>query len=228
MRSVLLVLLAAFALAACEDPVAQQARVDARMQPVESDKILAIGFRPGTGQLAPHQVHELRALVADDRVAQRDEFVVVTDGSGGPVQQARARQVMSSLSTAGARWVGSAVEPAMAMGPDKVVVVRSEYRVAERDCPDYVPATIANNNEATMPGFGCATAYNFGQMLARSRDAAVGRAPGPADATVNAAAIQRYREGKVRVATAEGTTGGGGSGGGGTGGAAGGAATSGN
>ncbi|HEY6981076.1 CpaD family pilus assembly lipoprotein [Reyranella sp.] len=213
MRSVLLVLLAATALAACEDPVAQQARVDARMKPAEADKILAIGFRPGTGQLAPNQVHELRALVADNRAAERDEFVVVTDGSGGPVQQARARQIMSSLSTAGARWVGSAVEPAMVMGPDKVVVVRSEYRVAERDCPDYVPASIANTNEATMPGFGCANAYNFGQMLARSRDAAVGRSPGPADATVNAAAIQRYREGKVRTANADGSTGGGGTGG---------------
>ena len=47
-----------------------------------------------------------------------------------------------------------------------------------------------------MPGFGCADAYNMGQMLARPRDAAVGRPAGPADATVNAAAIARYREGR--------------------------------
>ena len=77
-----------------------------------------------------------------------------------------------------------------------------------------------------MPGFGCANAYNMGQMLARPRDAAVGRAPGPADATVNAEAIARYREGRVRALSTGGGSGGtgGGTGGGGGGGAAGGAA----
>ena len=78
--------------------------------------------------------------------------------------------------------------------------MRSEYLLGVNNCPTYNPATTANPNEAVMPGFGCANAYNFGQMLARPRDAAVGRPPGPADATVNAAAIARYREGKVRDA----------------------------
>jgi len=73
-----------------------------------------------------------------------------------------------------------------------------------------------------MPGFGCADAYNMGQMLARPRDAAIGREPGPAEAWVNAEAIQRYREGRVRTVTAASTSGGGGGGGGG--GAAGGGA----
>jgi type IV pilus biogenesis protein CpaD/CtpE len=106
----------------------------------------------------------------------------------------------------------------MAMGPNAVVIVRSEYLLGQ-NCPNYNPATIANPNEALMPGFGCADAYNLGQMLARPRDAAVGRPSGPADATVNAAAIARYREGKVRAldtsGIAGGMSGGGGSGGGG-------------
>lgn len=217
MRTVLLVLLAASALTACGDPVAQQAKVDTRLEPVRADTMLAVGFRPGTGQLDAGQTHELQAMVAAGRAAQRDDFVVVTDGSGGSIQQARAQQVVHSLSNAGARWVGSAVEPAMAMGPDKVVVVRSEYRIGEYNCPDYNPASIANVNEATMGGFGCATAYNFGQMLARPKDAAIGRSPGPADAVVNAAAVQRYREGKVRTVAPASTSGGGGAGAGGGG-----------
>jgi len=214
MRSVLLVLFAASALAACGDPVAQQAKVDTRLEPTRADTMLAVGFRPGTGQLDAGQTHELQAMVAVGRAAERAEFVVVTDGSGGSIQQARAQQVAHSLSNAGARWVGSAVEPAMAMGPDKVVVVRSEYRLGEYNCPNYNPATIGNWNEATMGGFGCATAYNTGQMLARPRDAAVGRSPGPADAVVNAAAVQLYRQGKVRTATPASTSGTGGGGGG--------------
>jgi hypothetical protein len=132
---------------------------------------------------------------------------VVSDGSGGPVQRLRAQRVSQSLSEAGARWVGTSVEPAMATGPNAVVIVRSEYLLGQ-NCPTYSPATIANPNEALMPGFGCADAYNMGQM--------VGRPLGPADATVNAAAIARYREGKVKALDTSGITGGmsGGSGGG--------------
>jgi pilus biogenesis lipoprotein CpaD len=219
MRSVL-VLVAAACLAACaQSPVVQQAAFDTRLDPVRADTMVAVNFAPGSSGLDTGQVNELRTMVAAGRRAQRDEFVVVSDGSGGPVQRLRAQRVSQSLSEAGARWVGTSVEPAMATGPNAVVIVRSEYLLG-LNCPTYSPATIANPNEAVMPGFGCADAYNLGQMLARPRDAAVGRPLGPADATVNAAAIARYREGKVRALDTSGIVGmssGGGSGGGGAG-----------
>ena len=212
MRSILLTTLAAGLLAACGDPIAEQARIDTRHDAARADTMLAVGFAPSSGQLDAGQVGELRAMVAEGRRAQRDEFVVVTDGSGGPIQTARAERVRRSLASAGARWVGTAVEPTMAMGPDQVVVVRSEYRVGTRDCPNHGSGGQWNPNESQMSNFGCADAYNMGQMLARPRDAAVGRDPGPADATVSSAAIQRYRDGRVRTTTA-GAIGGGGGGG---------------
>jgi pilus biogenesis lipoprotein CpaD len=215
MRSVV-VLLAAAGLAACApNPTAQQAAVDTRYDPVRADTMLAVTFAPGAGGPDAAQQHELRTMVAAGRRAQRDEFVVVSDGSGGPVQRLRAERVSQSLSEAGARWVSTSVEPAMATGPNSVVIVRSEYLLGVNNCPTYSPATSANPNEAVMPGFGCANAYNLGQMLARPRDAAIGRPAGPADATVNAAAIARYREGKVRALDTSGTTGGTSGGGGG-------------
>ena len=213
MRSILLTTLAAGLLAACGDPIAEQARIDTRHDAARADTMLAVGFAPSSGQLDAGQVGELRAMVAEGRRAQRDEFVVVTDGSGGPIQTARAERVRRSLASAGARWVGTAVEPTMAMGPDQVVVVRSEYRVGTRDCPNHGSGGQWNPNESQMSNFGCANAYNMGQMLARPRDAAVGRDPGPADATVSSAAIQRYRDGKVRTTTAGAIGGGGESGG---------------
>jgi type IV pilus biogenesis protein CpaD/CtpE len=185
-------------LAACaESPVVQQSTVDTRYDPVRADTMVAVNFSPGSRGLDGAQVNGLHNMVAVGRRAQRDEFVVVSDGSGGPMQQHRAQQVGQSLSNAGARWVSTAVEPAMATGPDSVVVVRSEYLLGRNNCPNYSPATIGNPNEAAMPGFGCADAYNMGQMLARPRDAAVGRSAGLADGTVSAAAVARYREGKV-------------------------------
>ena len=223
MRSVL-TLLAAASLAACaQNPVAQQAAVDTRYDPVRGDTMIAVNFAPSAGVPDGGQVMGLRTMVETGRRAQRDEFVVVADGSGGPMQLARAQRVGQVLSNAGARWVRTSVEPAMAMGPNTVVVVRSEYLMGVNNCPNYSPATTANPNEAAMPGFGCADAYNMGQMLYRPRDAVVGRSAGPADGTVTAAAIARYREGKVPALSTVGTISGSGnvgtSGGGGGGGA---------
>jgi len=201
-------LLAIAGLSACaRSPVVQQSTIDTRYDPVRSDTMLAVNFAPGARGLDGAQVNGLQAMVSVGRRAQRDEFVVVSDGTGGPMQRARAQQVSQSLSNAGARWVGTSVEPAMAMGPDSVVVVRSEYLIGFNNCPNFNPATIGNPNEAGMPGFGCADAYNMGQMLARPRDAAVGRPAGPADGTVNAAAVARYREGKVPALTTSGIIG---------------------
>src|SRR5471032_499434 len=216
MRPLFLTILAATSLAACGDPVLEQARIDTRHDAIRADTMLAVGFAPNSGQLDASQVNELRTMVVAGQHAQRDEFVVVTDGSGGPIQTARAERVRQSLASAGARWVGTAVEPTMAMGPDQVVVVRSEYRIGTRDCPNHGSGGQWNPNESQMSNFGCANAYNMGQMLARPRDAAVGRDPGPADATVSSAAIQRYRDGRVRTTTAGAIGGGGESGGAGT------------
>ena len=220
----LVMLLAVVCLGACaQDPVAQQATVDTRYDPIRGDTMLAVNFAPSAGVPDGGQVNGLRTMVETGRRAQRDEFVVVSDGTGGPMQQARAQRVGQVLSNAGARWVSTSVEPAMAMGPNTVVVVRSEYLMGVNGCPNYNPATTANPNEAAMPGFGCADAYNMGQMLYRPRDAVVGRSAGPADGTVTAAAIARYREGRVPALGTVGTGGtgpvgtGGGSGGGGPG-----------
>ncbi len=210
MRSAIFALLAASGLAACANPVAQQATVDTVHDAVRADTMVVVNFSPGSGQLNAGQLNELKAIVAAGRRAQRDEFAVVSDGSGGAMQRMQAQRVAQSLSESGARWVTTAVEPAMAMAPNSVVVVRSEYLIANNRCPNYSPAAMWNPNEAAMPGFGCADAYNMGQMLSRPRDAAVGRSPGPADGTVNAEAINRYREGKVRGLNTIATGGGGG------------------
>jgi pilus biogenesis lipoprotein CpaD len=216
-----LTLLAALAVAGCGDPVAEASAVDARYTPARADSIVAVEFAPGSARLDPSQDSQLRAMVTRDGRADRDEFVIVTDGANG-LQQSRATQIAHSLTQAGARWVSRSVEPAMARGPDQLVVVRSAYRLAAHNCPTYTPSTTWNPNESDRPGLGCADAHNMGQMLARPRDAAIGRSPGPADGQVNADAVQRYRDGRVKDAGAGGTAAGGGATGGGAGGSGGG------
>jgi type IV pilus biogenesis protein CpaD/CtpE len=183
--------------------------------------MMAVDFAPGSARLDPAQDRQLRAMVRGDR-ARRDEFVIVSDVADG-LQQSRAAQVAHSLSQAGARWVSRSVEPATPRGRDQLVVVRSQYRLAARNCPTYTPSVMWNPNESDMPGFGCSDAYNMGQMLARPRDAAIGRPGGPADGQVSADSVQRYRDDKVKAPTG-GSGGAGGAVGGGGGGATGGGA----
>jgi type IV pilus biogenesis protein CpaD/CtpE len=209
MKSLPLSVLAMAALAACTDPVVDQAAIEAHQIPSRADRMLAFDFAPGNTRLDMSQEQQIRELVAG-RHGDRDEFVVVTDGSGGPMQQSRAAHLASRLSQAGAHWVSASIESAMTRGPDQILVVRSEYLIGMRNCPSYTPATIWKPNESLAPNYGCANAYNMGQMLARPRDAAVGRSPGPADGAVNAEAVQRYREGRVRAASAVNTGGSGG------------------
>lgn len=208
MRSLLICTLLTSLLAACGgNPTAQQAARELRDQPVRSDAILALDFRPGVGYLDAGQASQVKAMVVSNRAAQRDEYVVVTGGAGGAVQNARVQHVRQSLANAGARWVSASVESGLVTSPDQLVVVRSSYRIAEQNCPNYSRSNIANPNESVDPGFGCANDYNFGQMLARPRDAAVGRDAGPADGAVGAAAVERYREGRVRSAASGGPSG---------------------
>jgi type IV pilus biogenesis protein CpaD/CtpE len=212
--------LIALALTACADPVTQQAIRDTRYDAVRADALLAVEFQHGAGQLDVAQFNQLKTIVGKSQHAQRDEFTVVSDGSGGALQQMRAENVRQSLAKAGAQWVGTALEPAMAMGPNSIVIVRTEYRLGTYNCPDHSKASNWNPNEAWARDPGCADAYNFGQMLARPRDAVVGRDPGPADGTVSAQAVQRYREGRVRMLSTSGQIGGGATDGGAPGGGA--------
>jgi len=87
-------LLAAACLGACaQNPVAQQATVDTRYDPIRGDTMVAVTFAPSTASPDGPQVNGLRTMVETGRRAQRDEFVVVSDGTGGPMQQARAQAV---------------------------------------------------------------------------------------------------------------------------------------
>ena len=101
--------------------------------------MVAVNFAPGASGLDAGQVSELRTMVATGRRAQRDEFVVVSDGSGGPMQQrapSASARACRRPARAGSR---TSVEPAMAMGPNAVVVVRSEYLLGVQQLPDLQP-----------------------------------------------------------------------------------------
>ena len=80
----LVILGTAALLAACaESPVVQQSTVDTRFDPTRADTMVAVKFGNNAAGPDSGQVSSLRSIVEVGRRAQRDEFVVVSDGSGG-------------------------------------------------------------------------------------------------------------------------------------------------
>ena len=205
----------------CGDPVTEQAQVETRHDPVRADRLVAVDFAPGSARLDPAQERELRVLAAGRR-ADRDEFVVVTDGSGGPIQHSRAAHVAHSLAQAGARWVsrvGRAGDGARAR-PGRGGALGVPHRNAQ--LPDlHAVVDLESRTSSAMPGFGCADCLQHGpdagpSARCRSRPRARsgrghGRVPMPSSATGKA----RVRAPSAAISSDSGGSSGGGCGGGG-------------
>jgi type IV pilus biogenesis protein CpaD/CtpE len=92
---------------------------------------------------------------------------------------------------------------------DAVAVIVVRDVVSLPACPNWSSWPNYSNFE-NQPGrnWSCATAVNFGMMVADPGDLVRGAVPGTADGTVMARSIERYRDGKTRplmrdVSTAE-------------------------
>ncbi len=72
-------------------------------------------------------------------------------------------------------------------------------------CPDWSGNLAYDPSNATSSNFGCATAANLAQMVADPLDLAGTRTLGGADASREADAVRRYRDGKVQPLLATGS-----------------------
>ena len=65
-------------------------------------------------------------------------------------------------------------------------------------CPNWTQMPNRNSDNQPMSNWSCATAVNFGLMLADPSDLARGRDPGYADGEAVARSVENYRKGKTR------------------------------
>jgi pilus assembly protein CpaD len=208
------------ALAACDmNPSPQGATAaditkEIRAEPVRA--VHGVTFAPGSAYMAPGEAARLSGFVRS-QVRPGDEVAVFTGQAGG-LEQARLAAVRSALHGSGVQVITANRASEMAVGPDSVLVSATRYIARNPRCPDWSKLTNYDPNNVQHSNFGCATAVNLGTMVANPRDLAIGRDPGPADATRAAASIERYRRDAVKqppvVTTgtggATGATGGGG------------------
>jgi type IV pilus biogenesis protein CpaD/CtpE len=79
-----------------------------------------------------------------------------------------------------------------------VAVVVQRTVVALPPCPNWSQAPNRGFNNQPMSNWSCATAVNFGLMLADPSDLVRGRDPGRADGEAVARSVENYRKGKTK------------------------------
>ncbi len=187
-----------------------------------------VAFAPGSTSLSGATAARLGDFMASVRSpgdgGDLKVFVVgAASISGAPDQTARLidRRNQAVADVLAAHGIVAEPVPADAITrpvlPDTVAVIVRRTVVALPACPDWSAwPNYSNFHNLPASNWSCATAVNFGMMVAEPADLVRGRTPGNADGTVMARSIENYRKGKTKpimrdVSTADTYAGGGGS-----------------
>lgn len=139
---------------------------------------------------AARRLDEFLATLGLDR---QDHVLVVDRDAASPWSAQRAESVKVHLGQRQVAAVPAAAPANAPFKPNTVTVVVERYVLAPLDCPDWTQPRGSNPENATGRNFGCADAFNLGQMVVDKRDLAIGRALGPADGELAAKTIYQYR-----------------------------------
>lgn len=172
-----------------------------------------VAFGASSVQMGAPALDELEAFLSRHGVGYGDRIYVVGAARGvNPVATRRAESVALHLRRQGidtmvlpsAEWAGSRDD-------NSVRVLVHRFVVRAPNCPDWRKPPVDYGN-TTASNFGCADATNLGLMVANPRDLVIGQPEGMADGTREAAAVKRYRDGKVKEFNGDGIVGDDGSG----------------
>ena len=155
-----------------------------------------VRFAPGSASLATGTEDALMAFLsgvgAGDRV-----YVIAGAADRSGLAERRSRAVGTLLARnriqSQSRFTEDDVLPV-----EGVAVVVQRTAVALPSCPNWTQVPNRNSDNQPMSNWSCATAVNFGLMLADPNDLARGRDPGPADGEAVARSIENYRKGRTK------------------------------
>ena len=165
-----------------------------------------VAFAAGEARLTNGQRQRLDSFLARLEAGYGDRFYVVAGrGRRGEPKQAAARlaerrrqAVTAFLELRKLRVLPLRIEFGIdAPVGEAVKVIVRRYVVTLPGCPDWTGRPGISYDNATSSNFGCATAVNFGLMVADPGDIVAGRHPGLLDGEFAARSIERYRKGET-------------------------------
>ena len=177
-----------------EDPSGYQLKQEPQLEVTEYRQ--DVQFLPGKATLAPGSEEALRSFI--DGIGRGDRVYLVTgapDRSGMTARRSRAIATLlaSNRIHSQARSAKQDVLPA-----DVIAVVVQRSSVSLPACPNWSQPPNEGFDNQPMSNWSCATAVNFGLMLADPNDLVHGRDPGTADGEALARSIESYRKGRTK------------------------------
>jgi type IV pilus biogenesis protein CpaD/CtpE len=185
------------ALAACRPPAAEYTESEA-LKHIGLDSVPArveLHFAPGSDRLLAADAERLRRLAASQAIASADRVTLLTGGGPG-LAEARRAAISAELLRYGVVVSGANVA---ALPRDRAVLAAERTLVTLPHCPNWSQPAEGDFTNLSASNFGCATAMNFGQMVASPTDMARGEPLGPAAGIPASAAVQRYLADRVRL-----------------------------
>ena len=192
MRTKLIAVLLASAVAACSTPSANPAArgLSSVNEPVLSRATYAIDLAAPGGMLPPEEVGRLDSWFRSLELGYGDSIFV-----DGAFSDAARSQVMEIAGRYGLMVLPAAPVTAglVPQGTVRVVVARTRAEIP--GCPNWTVASQPNFDNVTMSGFGCAVNSNLAAMVANPEDLFHGReGTGVGDAFTATKAVESYRK----------------------------------
>jgi pilus assembly protein CpaD len=161
-----------------------------------------VSFASGEGSLAADHRAALREflghLPAADAAAAAPPVFVVPGPADGALTEQRIAAIGQALAANRRSWQLGTVDSGVSPLPDTIDLIADVVVAVLPPCPDWSDWPQYSFSNRPMSNFGCATAINFGMMVADPSDLSRGRTPGPADGTVMSRSVERYRQDKTK------------------------------
>jgi len=213
LRTNAMMLVAAVTLAGCQtyadrpwyDPFNMQVdmkpRDDKRVQVVPSETAFALQFENAGATISAAEHRAATAFLQRRALADTDDvfvdFGVFVDSSS--VANQRRRHIADLAAAAGIDPGRVRVRSNIAgIAENEVNLTIRHYLVTLPGCPDFTSRAGRTFDNRPHSNWGCATASNFGRMVAEPRDILEGRGETLADGEAIVLGIQRFRAGITR------------------------------
>jgi pilus assembly protein CpaD len=160
-----------------------------------------VEFAPRSTSFTPGTEEALRLFLSRVGAASSDRVYVVASTPGSPearnLAERRSRAVAMFL--AKNRVLSEArVSDVDVPAGERVAVIVQRTAITLPACPNWTQMPNRNFDNQPMSNWSCATAVNFGLMLADPSDLVRGHDPGRADGEALARSIENYRKGKTK------------------------------
>jgi pilus biogenesis lipoprotein CpaD len=185
-------------------PVEDWRHVPPRKEPKASlsQMVHKVRFAAGSAKLSLGERQRLDAFLHQMKIAKGDQVLVQGAAAGDGYDERRQAAVGAFLEAMGVQaFAAPAATGVTVSDPDTVAVLVRRYTMMLPRCPDWSADPSVTYDNLVNSNFGCATATNFGLMVADPADLVEGRPEGTASADYMTKSIERYRVGKTRELT---------------------------